>query len=99
MGVRDIIDISGIDMVETTAAIERVEDPTWLDARRVEAWAGELRVNLIRLIAIVVFYGRHLIEFFLAAADSPVRGRYHLRVTAVVIAWAAMAVVLHVLLS
>ena len=71
----------------------------WRDARRVEAWAGELRVNLIRLIAIVLFYGRHLIEFFLAPADSPVRGAYHIRVTAVIVAWAAMAVVLHVMLS
>src|SRR5438067_1361752 len=76
-----------------------VDDANWQDTRRVEVWAGELRVNLVRLIAIVLFYGRHLIEFFLADANSPVRGAYHVRVTIIVIAWAAVAVLLHLALS
>jgi hypothetical protein len=74
-------------------------DTEWLDARRPEAWAGELRVNLVRLLAIVLFYARHLVEFYLAAPDAPVRAVYHARVTVIVLAWAAMAVALHLLLS
>src|SRR3954464_12920987 len=71
----------------------------WDDVSRVEVWAGELRVNLIRLVAIVLFYGRHLVEFYLASPGSPVRGPYHPRATAVVVAWSAAAVLLHVALS
>lgn len=63
-------------------------DRGWEDARRLEAWAGELRVNLIRLTGIVLFYGRHLVEYLLAAPDAPVRGAYHLRVTWIAAAWA-----------
>ena len=64
----------------------------WDDVRRVEEWAGEVRVNLIRLVGIVLFYGRHLVEYLLAGPGSPVRGVYHLRVTWIAGAWAAAAV-------
>src|SRR6476659_11457695 len=74
-------------------------DMAWRDARRPEAWAGEIRVNLIRLLAIVAFYARHLVEFYLAPADAPVRGTYHARVTVIVLTWATMAVALHLVLS
>jgi hypothetical protein len=72
---------------------------TWQDARRVEAWAGELRVNVIRLIAIALFYGRHLVEYFLANPDARVRGVYHARVTFVCAAWFAVALALHIVLT
>src|SRR5437764_10917915 len=71
----------------------------WELSRRVEAWAGEIRVNVIRIATIVLFYGRHLIEFMLAPRDSPLRGEYHVRVTAVILVWAALAGVLHVVLT
>jgi len=71
----------------------------WNDIQRVESWAGELRVNAIRLIGIVVFYGRHMIQFMLAASDSPTRGVYHLRVTWLAVLWAAEAAALHYHLS
>src|SRR5438132_1046670 len=74
-------------------------DQSWELARRVEAWAGEIRVNVIRIAAIVLFYGRHLIEVMLSPKNSPVRGEYHLRVTAVVLVWATLAGVLHVVLT
>jgi hypothetical protein len=64
----------------------------WDQVRRVEEWAGEIRVNLIRLAGIVLFYGRHLVEYLLAAPDAPVRGVYHLRVTWLAGAWAAAVV-------
>jgi peptidoglycan/LPS O-acetylase OafA/YrhL len=71
----------------------------WFDVRRVEAWAGELRVNLIRLTAIALFYGRHLVEYWLADADAKVRGVYHARVTFVCAAWFGVALALHIVLT
>lgn len=67
----------------------------WDTTLRPEAWAGEIRVNLIRLAAIVLFYGRHLVEWFLSAPDAPIRGRYHLAVTGVVLLWTVLALLLH----
>ena len=69
----------------TAIESQPLSSDSWELSRRVEAWAGEIRVNLIRIAAIVLFYGRHLIEVMLAPKDSPVRGEYHLRVTAVVL--------------
>ena len=63
----------------------------WDDVRRLEEWAGEVRVNLIRLTGIVLFYGRHLVEYLLASPDAPVRGVYHARVTWIAAAWAVGA--------
>jgi len=89
-----------------TAQLTTATDPppapfaaSWDSLRRPEAWAGEIRVNLVRLVALVLFYGRHLIEFARAAPDASVRGRYHVAVTVLVLCWALMAVALHLLLS
>jgi len=73
-----------------------IPDP-WNLSRRLEAWAGEIRVNVIRIIAIAIFYGRHLVELWLNRA-GPAGGLYHLRVTVVIIAWAGAAGVIHLLL-
>ncbi|HEY7090005.1 MAG TPA: hypothetical protein VH518_18045 [Tepidisphaeraceae bacterium] len=56
-------------------------------------------MNLIRLLAIALFYGRHLIEYFVSAADTPVRGIYHTKVTLLCLVWAGFALVLHVWLT
>jgi hypothetical protein len=71
----------------------------WADARRIEAWAGEVRVNLIRLAAIVAFYGYHLINVFLIPGNQALRGTYHATVTSLVMAWAATVMVLYFCLS
>ena len=76
-----------------------IEPSAWSDARRIESWAGEIRVNMIRLAAIVIFYARHLVELYVSPHDSPVRGVYHARVTVIVLAWAMAAVGLHVVLA
>jgi hypothetical protein len=68
-------------------------DP-WPAARRIEEWAGEIRVNRIRLIAIAVFYARHLVDVYMRHNPAQT-GRYHLFVTGIVVAWAIAAVVLH----
>jgi hypothetical protein len=74
-------------------------DTRWADVQRLEGWAGEVRVNLIRLAAIVAFYGHHLIHAFVLSADPSVRGRYHAAVTAAVLAWGALVLLLYVCLS
>jgi hypothetical protein len=80
---------------QSPTAAAAVPDLAWEDARRLEAWAGEVRVNLLRLIGIILFYGRHLIEWAMAPKDSAVRGTYHVTVTAIALAWGAAVVVLH----
>jgi hypothetical protein len=72
-----------------TAPPPAVPPDPWDDVRRLEEWAGEVRVNLIRLTGIVLFYGRHVVEYLLASPGDYVRGPYHLRVTWVAAAWAA----------
>lgn len=71
----------------------------WLDARRIEEWAGEVRVNLIRLVAIVVLYAHHLVNVYLFRDDPSLAGRYNLGVTALVLAWSAAVLVLHYCLT
>jgi hypothetical protein len=71
----------------------------WEDARRLEAWAGETRVNLIRSIALVVFYANHLLSVYVYGDVPSGGGRFHAAVTAVVLAWAIGILVLHTCLT
>jgi hypothetical protein len=68
----------------------------WPDARRLEAWAGETRVNLIRLLALIGFYARHLADVYYHPATAG--GRYHQHVTAVCVAWVFVVLAVHALL-
>jgi hypothetical protein len=77
-----------------------MEDNTsWSDSQRLEAWAGEVRVNLFRLAAIVGFYGHHLVNVFLIGDDPTAAGNFHLAVTLLVLAWGLAVLVLYVCLS
>jgi hypothetical protein len=71
----------------------------WEDAHRLEAWAGEVRVNLIRAAALVVFYVHHLLNVFVFSNDDKLRGTFHATVTAIVLAWAVGVYALYVCLS
>lgn len=73
------------------------EGAAWAAAQRIEAWAGEVRVNLVRLVAIAAFYGHHLLQYFLLSRDLP--PGYHYSVTGVAVAWTGAALVLHVALG
>lgn len=68
----------------------------WTAARRIEGWAGEVRVNLIRVAAVAAFYGHHLLNHFLSEGADPA---YHRAVTGLAVGWAAVALALHVGLS
>ena len=71
----------------------------WEDARRIEAWAGEVRVNLVRLAAILVFYGHHLVNVYILQDEGARAGAYHTAVTAVVLAWATGVLAIYFCLS
>jgi hypothetical protein len=76
-----------------------MSDTRWEDARRLEAWAGEVRVNLVRVAALVVFYAYHLLNTFVLSNDATLRGTYNAAVSSIVIGWAAGALTLYVCLS
>jgi hypothetical protein len=75
------------------------DDHSWADARRLESWAGELRLNLIRLVAIAGFYGYHLLDAYVFRPDEPaIQGRYHAQITGTAIIWAVGALALQLYL-
>jgi hypothetical protein len=71
----------------------------WEDARRLEAWAGEVRVNLIRTAALVAFYGYHLLNLFVFTPSLREEAAYNAAVTVIVIGWTVAVVALHLCLS
>ena len=74
-------------------------DEVWADARRLESWAGELRINLIRLVAIAAFYGYHLLDAYLLRPDEfALRGAYHTLVSVLAFVWAIGALTLQLYL-
>lgn len=74
------------------------DDRSWDDARRLESWAGELRLNLIRLVSIAGFYGYHLLDSYVLRDDPTLRGQYHTLVSVVTFAWAVGALTLQLYL-
>lgn len=70
----------------------------WTAAGRAEEWAGELRVNLIRMVAIAAFYGQHLINYYVRKM-ADLTPEYHLVVTGIALSWTAAALALHVALA
>ncbi len=73
---------------------EHDQDAPWKAAQRAEEWAGELRVNLIRLVAIAAFYGHHLFNYYVRGLPD-LTSQYHLTVTGIAAAWTAAALALH----
>ena len=65
----------------------------WTAATGAELWAGEVRVNLFRLISIAGFYVHHLVDYYWAHVEFP--RHYHLVVTGIAAAWALGAAALH----
>ncbi len=73
------------------------EEAAWTAAQRVEAWAGEVRVNLIRLVAIAVFFGHHLLNRYVFHIAMP--AGYHAAVAAIAVGWILAALAFHTALS
>jgi hypothetical protein len=66
---------------------------------RLEGWAGEARLNLVRLAALLLFYGYHLVNVYVQRNNPALAGAYHLSVTALVMVWSAGVVVLWLYLA
>lgn len=71
-------------MSEPAAAPRRVEADPWIGSRRIEAWAGESRLNMVRGAALVLFYLNHLVHLYYYQ-DRAAGGRYHELITAMVL--------------
>ncbi len=72
------------------------DEPAWVATQRAEEWAGEVRVNLIRLVAIAAFYGHHLVNYYLF--KLPLTAEFHAAATGVAAAWTCAALALHLAL-
>jgi hypothetical protein len=59
-----------------------------------ESWAGEIRVNYIRLVAIALFYGQHLLHVLLNGSAS-FDEHYHLRATVLVLTWGLLVIAIY----
>lgn len=74
-----------------------MSDRQWEIVRRWESYGGERSVNVMRSVAVVVFYGIELLCY--RVLDVPgVDARFHAAMSAICIGWGCMAVVVHLLL-
>jgi len=71
-----------------------MSDARWEDGQRLEAWAGELRVNLLRCVALAVFYAYHLVNVYVLR-DAKVTPGFHLQVSLAFFLWAVFAAALY----
>jgi len=65
---------------------------------RLESWAGEVRINLIRLVAILLFYGNHLVNYYWSGTDA-VSPEYHTAATLITLLWGISVLLLYQMLS
>jgi hypothetical protein len=90
-------------MAAGSSSISVEADRSWFIAQRWQAYGAESRANLLRIIAIGVFYLVHLWTYFgsqgwlpnygfLQIAESgDISKRFHLLVTLIAVAWAMLA--------
>jgi hypothetical protein len=83
----------------TAASVPGGEDSRLAGAEHIESWAGEVRVNLVRLAALVGFYGYHLLNGYLSTGDPAFSATFHLAATALAMVWTAGVAVLYLALS
>ena len=76
----------------TTAATEH-----WDAIERMEGWAGEGRVNAIRLTAILALYAQHLANFYWFQTGE-INNAFHVRVTMLVLSWFAVVAAVYFVL-
>jgi hypothetical protein len=65
------------------------------DRTAVERWAGEARVNLVRLTALIAFYAYHLFDVYQNRDNPAYTPDYRAAVAAVAFGWAGVVVVAH----
>ena len=72
--------------------------PSCRSSLHTEAWVGEVRINMIRLVSLAVFYGYHVVNTFVFSNDAALQAHFHTTVSLTVFMWAAGAVLLHLIL-
>ena len=70
----------------------------WFIVGRWQEYQGEARANLLRVVALVVFYGVQLVQYFRLAEPDAANEAFHNHVTKVVAAWSLMAVAILILI-
>jgi hypothetical protein len=73
-----------------------VVEPKWTKELDWESWAGEIRVNFIRLIAILMFYSQHLLDV-MTGESSAFNANYHLRATVLSLTWGLLVIAVYVM--
>ena len=83
-----------IEIQERTMSV--VLEPKWTKELDWESWGGEIRVNFIRLTAILMFYGQHLLHL-ITAESSASNANYHLRATVLSLTWGLLVIAVYVM--
>lgn len=74
-----------------------MSEPDWEIARRWESYGGELTVNLMRIIAVFIFYGIQLLNYHVFHVEG-VDAEFHAAMTAICVGWGCLALLVHLLL-
>lgn len=69
----------------------------WAEIERLESWAGEVRVNLIRLVAILALYTHHLLNVYWLNASN-IDTAFHVRATLLAMSWAVVVAAIYFVL-
>jgi hypothetical protein len=57
--------------------------------------SGETRVNLVRVAALIAFYGYHIVNVFSNRTDPELAGVYHVQATGLALVWALGCIAIH----
>src|SRR5262245_53477224 len=71
---------------------------SWFIVSRWQAYDGESRANLLRVVAILVFYAAQLITFF-NSANTDADKRFHSVATLVAVIWICVSLVITICLQ
>jgi hypothetical protein len=74
-------------------------DRAWFIVGRWQEYQGEARANLLRVVALVVFYGVQLAQYLRLAEPDAANEAFQQHVTQVVAAWSLMAVAILILMQ
>src|SRR5437868_9621822 len=72
-------------------AARATEQRHWFIVGRWQEYGGELRANLLRIIAIGAFYIVQLFQFYIVARADPEQLPFHRQATAIAVAWTMVA--------
>jgi hypothetical protein len=74
-----------------TATQPALNDRHWFIVGRWQAYDGESRTNLLRIVAVGAFYVVQLVHFYVFSKADPALLPFHQRATAIAVAWTMVA--------